>query len=74
MQWEEHILAASRLSPFQSTFSYLQTGTYQNPNGSGPKSHLDNLEKTKEILILSERTFTQSARSLIQHVEKKGRQ
>ena len=64
-------LAASRLSPFQSTFSYLQTGTYQNPNGSGPKSHLNNLEKIKEIIILSERT-AQSARSLIQHVEKKG--
>ena len=29
-----------------------------------------NLEKTKEILILSERTFAQSARSLIQNVDK----
>ena len=29
-----------------------------------------NLEKTKEILILSERTFAQSARSVIQNVDK----
>ena len=33
----------------------------------------DNLEKTKEILILSERMFAQSVRSLIQYEERKGR-
>ena len=34
------------------------------------KSLHDNLEKTKEILILSERTFAQSARTMIQHANK----
>ena len=34
----------------------------------------DNLENNKEILILSERTFAQSAQSLIQYVERMDRQ
>ena len=67
-------LAASRLSPFQSTFSYLQTGTLMDLDTRKKfnTSLHDNLEKTKEILILSERMFAQSVRSWIQHTERKG--
>ena len=69
-------LTASRLSPFQSTFFLITIWNLSEPewNGSIMKkfntSLHGNLEKTKEILILSERTFAQSARSLIQNVDK----